>query len=120
MEKETLQSNMPEAVASVTYSLVTPRKFNVLFTVRGTSGSELLETMRTIELALLEKGYEAQPQKNYGGFVKKEIKYVEGRTCPQCNGRLIDTDKSIKCENNKWNPVTKQAEGCKFIEWKNN
>lgn len=47
---------------------------------------------------------------------------VEGRSCPKCGSKLIHTTtkngkEMTKCSTNTWNSVTKQAEGCDFIEW---
>ena len=69
----------------------------------------------------LANGYEVPVKKS--GFPQKVKEYIEGRTCPNDGGRLIKpgagTKKPIKCENSKWNPTTKQAYGCTYIEWTN-
>lgn len=44
--------------------------------------------------------------------------------CPKCGSDLIIAftrfgKKMKKCSTNKWNPETKKAEGCDFIEWIN-
>ncbi len=45
--------------------------------------------------------------------------------CPKCGSSLILTQtkfgkKMKKCSTNTWNPETKQAEGCDYVEWINN
>ena len=44
--------------------------------------------------------------------------------CPKCGNELIIAftrfgKKMKKCSTNKWNPDTKKAEGCDYIEWIN-
>jgi uncharacterized protein with PIN domain len=108
-----------EAPASVTYS-ISRNGFNILFTVRDDSGLTLLDRMEAIEKKLNSLGYIPQVKKTFGE--KKPVEYVEGKVCPKCGKRLIvvNNDKiESKCEGNKWNPVTKQSEGCDFVNWKN-
>jgi predicted nucleic-acid-binding Zn-ribbon protein len=62
------------------------------------------------------------PYEKQSGFPKKEKDYVPERSCPKCGSKLVkSTTKTgkemIKCETNKWNFQTKQAEGCDYIEW---
>ena len=59
-----------------------------------------------------------------GGFPPKKLAEKEwtGEKCPKDGGRLYKATtatgkKMIKCENSKWNAVTKQNIGCNFIEW---
>lgn len=59
-----------------------------------------------------------------GGFPPKKEKEWTGNTCPKDKGRLYQATtatgkKMIKCENSKWNPLTKSASGCDYIEWVN-
>lgn len=65
-----------------------------------------------------------KPQR--GGFPpKKEVeKSWTGVKCPKDQGRLYSATtatgkKMIKCENSKWNSLTKSASGCDYIEWIN-
>jgi len=40
-------------------------------------------------------------------------------TCPLCQkGKLVITDKLVKCSEAKWNPNTKQNDGCPFVIFK--
>lgn len=115
------QSEIPEAVASVTYSIKSPLGFPALFTVRKSSGQTLIEAMTVIEKILVEKGY--KPQEKMFGGVKKEIVYVENQFCPTCGGRLIEGQakngkKYWKCEHQKYDFQTKSVSGCTYIEWK--
>lgn len=52
--------SLPEAPASVTYSLITPNGFDVLFTLRAHSDVELVELMGSIEGHFLDQGYSSQ------------------------------------------------------------
>lgn len=113
-------SELPEAPASVTYSIITPNGFPALFTLRETTGLSLLTKMETLEKKFIESQYKPQER----GFRRdqKPLEYVENVTCPKCNGRLLKKNKKdgglfYQCENRKWNPTTKQAFGCDFIDW---
>jgi len=120
----TNQINMPEAIASVTYTLETPSGFPILFTLRGESANDLLKTMKEeIEPFLSTEGFKAQI-KSYGGFskAKKEVETVPDRQCPKCYSPLVygttkDGKKFIKCSTQKYNFETKQKYGCEFFEW---
>lgn len=120
---EELQSEMPEAVASITYSLKTPGGFPVLFTMRGEGESPLLERASEIEVFLKDAGYTADI-KSYGGGGKGKapIVYVEGKSCPQCGSKVIEKTtkmgkKMHECEKRVYNFETKQTTGCTFIDW---
>lgn len=107
-----------EAPASVTLSVVTPKGYNALFTLRERTGKELLEKIGLLEVKLEELGYKPQVKQ---AFQKKEQKYVEGVKCPKCGGRLIEKLTKAgkpyhKCENGKWNPQTGPS-GCDFVDW---
>jgi hypothetical protein len=111
-------NELPEAPASVTYSIESKNGFNALFTIRELTGLALIEKMGAIESKLLDLGYKPQVK----GFAKKEKVYVEGKMCPKCKGRLVEMiskagKKYHKCENGKWNSFTKTAEGCNFVDW---
>ena len=80
--KET--NELPEAPASATLSVITPKGFNTLFTVRDMSVNELVKKIAIIEEKLDELGYKPQIK----GFVKKEVEYVEGKTCLKDGGKL--------------------------------
>ena len=115
------QTNIPEAVASVTYSVISKDGYNALFTIRGTSGADLLETMGTIEKVLASKGYKPQVKQSFG--VKKEVEYIEGRSCPVCKNRLVsrtkkDGEKYEQCENYKYDFTQKKNIGsCGYIKF---
>jgi hypothetical protein len=74
------QKDIPEAVSSVTYTLETPNGFNILFTVRNDSGTQLLDVMRdVIEPQFIIDGYKPQQPKYGGSRPPKEVEYVEGK-----------------------------------------
>jgi hypothetical protein len=124
----TKQDNIPEAVSSVTYSLESPDGFNILFTVRGTSGAELLTAMRTtIEPELKSQGYKAQVRNTFGPKPKKEYVTVPNQKCPLCSQPMIYSEVKdkmtgqpkmiVKCSTGKYDYQTKQQSGCTFINW---
>lgn len=86
-EPKTKQEQLPEAAASVTYSVTSKDGFNALFTIRDINGLKLLETMKTIEKVLLDSEYKPQIKQSFGGF-KKDVQYVEGKVCPKDGGKL--------------------------------
>jgi hypothetical protein len=114
-------TDLPESPTSITWSVTSPKGYNALLTVRDAEFKELAEKMEFVEKWLEDKGYKPQVK---AGYQKKEVEYVEGRTCPNCGGRLVKqvtkTGKTmIKCENGKYNFATRQNEGCAFVEWPN-
>lgn len=119
------KNNMPEAPASVTYSITTPGGFNALFTVRDTSGTELINKMKIIESSLIVQGYKPQERKAWGGGAKveKPIVYVENEACPVCGSKLIEAETSkgkiIKCSTQKYDFKTKTSSGCAYMRWVN-
>lgn len=110
-----------ESPASVTYSITSKDGFNILFTVRDDKVNDLLDKMSFIEPILLKRGYIPQIKKTFGGGAKP-IEYVKDEVCPKCGKQLVVVNNEkieSKCSDNKWNPVTKQSEGCTFVKWKN-
>lgn len=117
------QNNLNEAPASATLSVITPKGFNTLFTIRDMSVNELIKKITIVEEKISELGYKPQVRQSFGG-AKKEVEYVQGKVCPKDGGRLILKKKADgkpfhKCENGKYNPTTKQSFGCDFIDWLN-
>jgi hypothetical protein len=114
-------ATLPEAPASVTYSVTTPHGFDILFTLRDTTGLGLLDKMESVENYLLNHEYKPQIKRSFGA-PKKEQEFVEGKVCPKDGGRLVKKVTKAgkpyhKCENGKWNPTTNQAMGCPFVDW---
>lgn len=98
---------------------------NVQFTNRDPEAS-LKPHMEKAKIAIdwaLSNGFETEVQRSFGNKPKIEKEYIEGRVCPLDGGKLVKPQPGskapIKCENNKWNPTTKEAYGCKHIEWPN-
>ena len=69
-----------EAPASATLSVVTPKGYNTLFTLREMSGEVLLAKITALENKLETLGYKPQLRAVFGA--KKEIEYVTGKLCP--------------------------------------
>lgn len=119
------KNQLPEAPASASVKIKSPNGFEYIFTMRDEKASELIKKMEALENTyFIPKGYTALAQNNSKFPPKKEKEYIEGRVCPTDGGRLVKPAEGskapIKCENNKWNPTTKKAYGCEFIEWQNN
>jgi len=116
------QSN--EAPISVTFSLIDPNDFPILLTFRNDDPKILMSELVSKSSWLKANGYKAQVKKSFGGGEKKPIDIVPDRKCPKCGNQLVNQTtsagkKMIKCITNKWNPITKQAEGCDYLEWVN-
>lgn len=95
------QDDIPEAVASVTYSLIDPDGFPILFTVRDIDGLTLLKRMESVNRVLKEKCYKPQVR-NYGGQ-KAPIRYAEGKVCPNCRAKMrISREGKEYCEALCW------------------
>lgn len=117
-------NQLPEAPASASVKIKSPNGFEYIFTMRDEKASNLLFKMKAMEDHFLKGGYTALSQNTSKFPPKKEKEYAEGKFCPQDGGRLVisekkDGSKFLKCENNKWNPTTRQSYGCSYIEWPN-
>lgn len=116
-------NNLPESPASVNTRLKSPNGFVYQWTMRDEKNSNLIFKVQEMEKKWLSLGF--TPVEQFSGFPKKQarpVEYVEGRMCPQCGSKLVyavkkDGKKFIKCETNKYNPATRQAEGCSYIDW---
>lgn len=121
MSELSLQDTMPESVASVTYKLITPKGFPILFTMRGNSDENLIARMEAQETEFVMKGYQPDIYKGKGGKIDKPIEYVPNRSCPKCGAQLVYFEskgvKHIKCSTAKYDWQTKTSSGCAFVEW---
>jgi hypothetical protein len=121
MATESLQKLMPEAVASVTYELLSPDGYPILLTMRDGRESALFERMEALEKFFKDSGYQPNIKSRYTGRTEAQKEYVEGRKCPKCGEPLIYFEskgkKHIKCSTSKWDYMTKKATGCDYIEW---
>ena len=114
-----------EAPASINFRL-SYKGVSIQITNRDTD-EELkpffLKAKTAIDWALTN-GFELEVKKSFGNFPpKKEKEYIEGDLCPKDGGRLIKppegTKIPIKCENSKWDHMTKTASGCDYTKWAN-
>ncbi len=123
MKDEKPIDDFPEAkgIAYTTYKRTDG--FEVSLTVRDTTGKAVLERIDAAINQIKKDGGTPIPLR--GGFQKpppKAVEYVLGRVCPICGSKLVRgitkaSKPFIRCSENKWNFTTKQAEGCKFIEF---
>jgi hypothetical protein len=109
-----------ESPTSVTYSLVTPSGFPILFTMRDEKVNELISKMEMLEQSLLKKGYKPQEKRSFGE--KKPLEIVPNRKCPTCGADLVYTSlkdgrRMIKCSTQKYDFMTKTSSGCPYVEW---
>lgn len=113
-----INTPLPEARASVTYNMTSPKGFGVLFTMRSGNEAELMEMMEETEEYLVKKGYTAEVRRSFGAK-PKEI--VEGEKCPKCGADLIKiTAKgrpAVKCSMSKYDFMTKTASGCDYFKY---
>ena len=111
-------TNSTEAPASVTYSLMSPNGFPILYTVRGESGTELLTKMIAIEAKLKTDGYTPQI-KTFGGKPQAPKDYAD-HPCPSCGAKVViattrNGKKLEKCETQKF--INGQTSGCSYTKW---
>ena len=78
---------LPEAPASVTYSVISKDGFYILFTIRNEVKPFLLRKISYIETRLIEIQYKPHIKP---GFGKIEKAYVGGKVYPKCGGRLVN------------------------------
>src|SRR3990167_6154358 len=115
-------TEFPEAKTVAYTGVKTTNGFHWSVTFREDTGKDIINKMMEFEKYCLEKGWTAEEIR--GGFSKgkAEVKYVEGKVCPKCGGRLVIKTKKDgkpyhKCENGKWDPINKQSSGCPFVDW---
>lgn len=123
-------TDLPEAPASVTYSLIDPDGYPILYTVRGMSGIDLLRKMDDIRQVLKVKGYTPQEQR-YSGNLQRKLPTIHTESgegeyaptpCPICGARVKiafnrKTGKRFaKCEKNLF--INGRQAGCTFIDWR--
>lgn len=137
---------VPEAVASVTYKIVSPNGFPSMLTIRASDANELLNRMAVIEGELLSSGIvpdggqkpvssqpkpsqpvqtPAQPKPANAWAQTHQFSVPQAqqtKMCPKCGGKLEEKvskagKKFLKCENGKWDFMKKQATGCDYIDW---
>jgi hypothetical protein len=70
----------------------------------------------------LVNGFTVPPIKSFGQ--KKEVKYVEGKVCPKCGGRIVEKTKQtgeiyFKCEKGGWDRIANKPMGCEYVDWNN-
>lgn len=116
-----------EAPASVTFKCTSPNGLEVLYTVRGESGGQLVEELTEIDNTLTQKGFTPVVYKRGGGSSSKQDKEYREEPCPKCKGRVEIKEVKLKdgttktvheCENRKWDWKTKQVTGtCDYQEW---
>lgn len=79
----TTQEELPEAAASGTVKFKSKNGYEWLFTIRKTSGSELLQAIEKLELELIAK--EAQPlAQSFGAGARPQV-VVPTKPCPKHN-----------------------------------
>jgi len=113
------QDEIPEAAGSVTYSLIDPNGYPLLYTVRETSGTEMLDAMSKISDRLKDEGYKPQ-EKGYPRKTKKPVEYAD-YPCPNCKskvkkGETKDGKPFEACTNKSWNNQTRKYEGCDYFK----
>ena len=69
-----------EAAASATLSVITPKGYNTLFTVRDTEVSELVKKIAFLEVKFEELGYKPQPSRTFGAKEQKPVEYTDYAT----------------------------------------
>ena len=118
---EMRQEAIPEAVASVSYSIVSPNGYPIIFTMRGTSEASLFDRMEAIETFMKESNYTPEVKRSFMAGAKPK-EFVQGELCPKCNSPLLkittkDGKQAVKCSTAKWDYMTKTASGCDYFKY---
>lgn len=115
-------NNLPEARASATFNVTSPKGFGVLVTIRSTDEGEMFDLIDSTEKFLSEKGFTAEVKRsNYPA--KPAPVVVEGEKCPECGSALVKftskdgTKSGVKCSTAKWDFITKTSSGCSFVRF---
>jgi hypothetical protein len=112
-------TDLNEAPTSVTFSVISPKGFPALVTIRDAEFKELVLKMTFAEEWFEKQGFKPQVRQTFGA--KKEVEYVPDKLCPVDSGKLkvIISKKDGKtywtCENGHYDFTTKTTTGCKFI-----
>lgn len=118
MSKSTVNDQLPESPASVTAKVVTPNGFQLLFTLRDTTGSSLFAKYEEFEKAALAKGWKPQGQseklwnKSSGFSTQASLKNGSslgqvkgvGTTCAKCGAPALKKS-GIRKDNSRWEGV---------------
>lgn len=111
---------------SATFTLTDMKGFDLLYTIREKVGEkDFHDRVKKTSEMLDFDGYKPKTYKREAAQPSTQVKADKawtGEQCPQDGGRLYKmitkTGKTmIKCENQKWDPKTKKASGCDYVEW---
>ena len=76
--------DLPEAPASATCKVESPNGFQYLFTLRASSGQDLLTKLGGFELKVLKLGWKPLDQ-----WAKKENGGLPSPKCPKCGSEMV-------------------------------
>lgn len=113
----------PESPASATITVKTPAGFETLITIRDYEDEELTRKQLAYILKLDKTLVKLEFTPVTRGYAKKETKaiiYVDGRTCPKDDARIVQGSGKVKeqCEHYKYDFTTKKNIGtCDYIVW---
>jgi hypothetical protein len=117
-----MDNRLPEAPVVMFTNYKRADGFEVSVTLRGEDLRTVSTMLNDAIKGMIASGGTPVSRQKAGGFAPKPVDYVEGRTCPKCQQKLVHATtakgkKLIKCSTNKW--VNGAAIGCDFIEWVN-
>lgn len=115
-----MTDNFPEAGAIGFTTIQTPEDYVWNVTLRDVDGASLAERMIGFQKFCKKNDWIPVKPKQFG--MKKEVKYVEGATCPKCGSRLVEKPNKNggvfwKCEKGGYDFTTKQNTGCDYVDW---
>ena len=128
LKQSALQKSVPEAVASVSYTVTTPNGYSIILTMRDAKESDLFDRMEAVETYLEDAGYSPNGKSSVKGRTQapktKETPKqpsTEGKMCPKCNSPLVEFEAkgkpALKCSTNEWDAITKTSTGCDFFTY---
>lgn len=118
---EIINPPLPEARASVSYNVTSPKGYGLILTVRSGNEAEIFEIMTDVETYLEKNGYTPEVKRSFGSKPAPQV--VEGENCPKCGSPLVKftskdgTKSGVKCSTSKWDHINKVATGCSFVKW---
>jgi len=107
-------SDLPEAPASANIK-VWINGYGVQITMRSNKVNDVVREVEFIVNMAKEKGWKSK-------WDEAPISGGSFGNCPKCQSPLKELAKDgvalgLKCSSNKWNKMTKRAEGCDYIDW---
>lgn len=101
LNKNISGEDLPEAPASATCKVESPNGFQYLFTLRASSGKDLLTKLAGFELKIINQNWKPLAQWQPNGKVE-EKKPAKTKGCPKCGGTMTLREGISKKTGKRW------------------